>query len=350
MPRNSKKPLTRRQKIVGIPGRIVARAKSFIARRPHRSFRLTKKRDYKRTLVLPGYVAFTHQVTKTVWQHRRKFIWLVLLYAALTVVLVGVGSQDTYKTFMSTLSETGSELFKGNVGQIGQATLAFVSIGLSGFSASPTDAQQIFLVLLGLFVWLITVWMLRHLLAGEKVKIRDGLYNAGSPFIPTLVVAAVAAVQLIPIGLAVVGYSAANNTGLLLGGVEAMLFWAAVALLVTMSLYWLTATFFAMIIVTIPGTYPFNALKMAGDMIVGRRLRILLRIAWMFGAAALAGAVIIIPLILIDNGLVSVWPIIGSVPVIPTALMLYGVTSFVWVCGYLYLLYRKVIENDATSA
>ena len=195
--------------------------------RTHRSFRITKRRDYVRVLELPGLIAFTHGVNKTLWQYRKTFLILGLIYSALTIALVGIGSQETYTTLTDTLSETGSEIFQGNVGQLGQAALLFVTIGTTGLTGTLSEGQQIYAGILALMAWLTTVWLLRNLLAGHKVRVRDGLYNAGAPIISTFLVALLLVVQLLPIGLAIIGYTAATTSGLLDGGIEAALFWAA---------------------------------------------------------------------------------------------------------------------------
>ena len=344
MPKSSKKKqLSRKERFVLV-------VKDFLARRPHRSFRLTRRRDYARSLKLPGYFSFTKSVNRTIWQHKKTMIWLAVVYAVLTSILIGIGSQETYTTLSDTLQETGAQIFEGNWGQFGQAALLFLSIGTTGLSASPTEAQQIYIVFVGLLIWLTTVWLLRNLLAGHKVKLRDGLYSAGSPIIATLIVTLIFVVQLIPFALAVIGYSAASSTGLLAGGVAAMLFWSAAALLGLISLYWVTSTFFALIIVTLPGMYPMKALKIAGDMVVGRRLRILLRILWMIGVILAASAAILIPTILLTTGLTNWLPAAGGVPVVPVVLMLVGVCAFIWATSYVYLLYRKVVDDDAKPA
>jgi len=192
--------------------------------------------------------------------------------------------------------------------------------------------------------------LLRNLLAGHKVRLRDGIYSAGAPIIPTFMVGLVMIVQLLPLGIAALGYSAASASGLLDGGVEAMLFWFAAALLTIMSLYWVTSTFFAMVIVTLPGMYPGRALKTAGDMVIGRRLRILTRVVWMFACIGVAWALILIPVILIDSGLKQLWTQIEWIPIVPTVLTVLGVSSIVWSASYIYLLYRRVVDDDAKPA
>jgi hypothetical protein len=329
---------------------IHSRKADFLSRRPHRSFRLTHPRDARRSLKLPGYVAFTHEVNVTLRRNWRMFALLGVVYGVLNVALIGIGSQETYATLLSTLQETSEEVFQGDIGQVGEASILFLSVAATGLTGELTEAQQLYASLIGLLVWLTTVWLLRQRLAGRKVKLRDGLYNAGAPLVATFLVVLVLVVQLLPLALALIGYGAATATGLLEGGVEAMLFWAAFALLSALSLFWLTATFFALIIVTLPGTYPMQALRIAGDLVVSRRLRIIYRLLWMFLVVAVVWALILIPVILFDGWIKSVWPAIESLPIVPGALLFMGTASIIWAASYVYLLYRKVVEDDALPA
>jgi len=320
--------------------------KDFLSRRPHRSFQLTRRRDYVRPLELPGYFAFTDHVNKTVWSHKKMFAGLAAIYLALFIVLVGVGSQATYNTLTDTLKDTGSSITGGDVSQIGQAGLLFVTIATVGITDSPTEAQQIYSILIGLLVWLTTVWLLRNKLAGHKVKLRDGLYNGGAPIIPLFLVALVLIVQLIPVLVAVIAYGAANSSGLLEGGVEAMLFWIGAILLSLLSLFWATSTIFGMVVVTLPGMYPLNALRSAGDLVLGRRIKILLRWVWMFVVLGVYWAIILIPTIFIGLWLSSVWPSFVNVPLVPIVLAVLTTTSVIWISSYVYLLYRKVVDGS----
>jgi len=319
--------------------------KDFLSRRPHRTLRLTRRRDYARTLELPGYISFTHYVNKTVWSYRKLFFGLAGIYLVLYAVLVGIGSQETYTTLTDTLQETNNNIVDGDFSQLTQAGVLFLTIATVGISSNPTESQQIYAVLLALLIWLTTVWLLRNKMAGHKVKLRDGLYNAGSPLVSTFLVGLVLIVQCIPILLAVIGYAAATNSGLLSGGVEAMLFWIAASLLALLSVFWVTSTMFGMVIVTLPGMYPMKALRNAGDLVLGRRVRILLRWLWMILIAALLWAVILIPVILLDLWLKDIWPAFINVPVIPIVLAILGAVSAIWISSYVYLLYRKVVDE-----
>lgn len=322
----------------------------YLSRRPHRSFRRTRRRDCSRSLTLPGYMAFTRQVNKTLWTHRKIFAWLIVIYSILTAVLIGVASQDSYTALTDGLRDAGAQIFGGDVAQVGTASQTVLQIATSGFETSATDVQQVYSVLMSLLAWLATVWLLRNLLAGHKVRVRDGLYSSGAPIIATFLVAVVLVVQLLPLALAVLGYAAASASGLLAGGVEAMLFWAAAGLLGLLSLYLVTSTFFALIIVTLPGMYPLQALRAAGDMVMGRRTRILLRFLWMLLNLVVTWAVVLIPVILFDTWLKGVWSQIQGLPLIPVVLLILGSFTVIWTSAYVYLLYRKVVDDGAKPA
>jgi hypothetical protein len=331
--------------------RLTARAKELLARRPHRSFRPTKRRDYGRSLKLPGYWAFTNQVRMLFVRHKKLFVKMTLLYATLTVVFVGIASQDSYTLLADTLRETGGELFTGGWGNVGQASLLLLT-GMSGnLSGTLTEVQQVYTLLLFMLTWLTSVWLSRAVMGGSKPMLRDGLYSAGAPLVSTFVVLLVAVVQLLPLGLALVGFSAAVGSGMIDGGgVESMLIWAAFIGLFALSLYWLTSTLIALVVVTLPGMYPMKAIKVAGDMVIGRRMRILLRLIWAALIALIGWAVIMVPVILLDTWIKGVWPSTAWVPVVPGALLVMMSISVVWIAGYTYVLYRKVVDDDAAPA
>lgn len=323
---------------------------SFLGRRPHRSFRRTRRRDFARSLELPGYISFTKYVAKTIWTNRKTLALLATLSAIVTWLMVGIASQDNYATLTDTLNSTSGGLFSGGLGEIGKAGLLFVSSATGGISQNLTEVQQVYAGIITLLTWMTSIWLLRNILAGNKVKMRDGLYSAGAPIVSTFIIALVFIVQLLPFAVALIAYSAASATGLLMGGVEAMLFWIAAGLLAMLSLYWITSTFFALIIITLPGMYPFKALKTAGDIVVGRRLRILLRFLWMVVLTAIVWALVMIPVILIDSWLKGLWTAIAWIPTVPFVLLVLTSITVVWVSGYVYLLYRKVVADDADPA
>jgi hypothetical protein len=329
---------------------IKARVRALMERRPHRSFRMTRRRDYVRQLQLPGYWALTNEVRKLLIKNRKLFVALALFYGFTSALLVGFVSQNNYSELSDTVRELSDQFISGDFGELGNAAVVLTNIVTGTLNTNLTEAQRLFAAILGLLVWLTTVWLLRAILAGKRPRLRDGLYNAGAPIVPTFALALTLLLQLLPVALAVAGYSAATATGLLNSGVEAMIFWTAASLLGLLSLYWISSTFFALIIVTLPGMYPMEALRTAGDLVIGRRVRILLRLLWLVVTIALFWLIVMLPVILLDAWIKGAWVTIDWIPIVPVVLLIMGTATVVWSASYVYILYRKVVDDDATSA
>lgn len=324
--------------------------KEYLSRRPHRSFRLTRRRDYVRSMKIPGYWKFSAEVLKLLWSHKRLFVSLAVVYALLSAIFVGLSSQEAYDQLSDILSESGENLLSGGMGELGGATLLLLS-GIGGsFAPQLSDVQQVYGMLLLVLIWLTTIWLLRVILNGKRPSLRDGLYNAGTPLVPSALVFLAVFVQLIPLAFAIIVVNSAITTGLISGGILAMLLWLIVGLLAIMSLYWITSTIMALVIVTLPGMYPWRAIRTAGDLVIGRRLRILLRLVWLVFMIGFGWVLTVLPTILLDGWLRSIWPWFEQVPFVPIVILL--VTSFasVVISAYIYLLYRKVVEDDADPA
>ena len=118
------------------------RMKSFLGRRPHRSFRITRRRDYKRSFNIEGYFAFSSYVRKTLWANKGIFIWVVIFYAILSAVLVGMSSQDAYSTLTDTIDQAKDGLFVGDMSEIGRASLLFIATISGSINTSLTEVQQ----------------------------------------------------------------------------------------------------------------------------------------------------------------------------------------------------------------
>jgi hypothetical protein len=57
-----------------------------------------------------------------------------------------------------------------------------------------------------------------------------------------------------------------------------------------------------------------------------------------------------IPAIMFDSWIKSVWPAITWMPIIPIMLLVLSTITVIFVAGYVYLLYRKVVEDEAEPA
>jgi hypothetical protein len=322
---------------------------SFMRRRPHRSFVRTRRRDYVRSLKLPGYIAFTAEVFSLLRKNKGLFVRLVVLYGFVLFALGGVTSQDTYSQISTLLSDSKAGLAENGLNTLGQAGLLLLSTYASGPGTLTAD-QQIYLGFFLLLVWLTTVWLLRERLNKRTPRLRDGLYNSGAPIVSSLALCLILVLQLLPIGILAIAYGGLTSVGLAIDGFGAMLFWLVAAAISALVLYWATSTIIALVVVTLPGMYPFKALKASSDLVVGRRLRILYRLLWIQILIILVWAVILIPLILFDSWLKSTWTLYENVPLLPVAAAIASAASTVVFASYVYLLYRKVVDDSSAPA
>jgi hypothetical protein len=326
------------------------RVSGLMSRRPHRSFRMTKRRDYKRTFVMPGYWSFSNYVRVVLWNNWKLFGALVLVYIAVSILISGLGAQEAYSNLSQTLKSTSGDLFKGNFGGVSQAGLLLLTTVTTGLSPNVTQAQSVLAGIAFFFAWLATIWLLRNTLAGHGPKLRDGLYNSGSPVLATIIVGFIMVLQLLPGAIAIIIYSAAQVSGLLESGFSAVMVWAGVITLALLSLYWITSSFIALVIVTLPGMYPMQAIRAAGDLVVGRRLRVLYRLAWLLFTVVLTWVIIAIPIILFDDWVKGLVKSISWLPLVPIVIVTMGALTLVYVTSYIYLLYRRLVDDDSAPA
>ncbi|MCA9334543.1 hypothetical protein KC953_00175 [Candidatus Saccharibacteria bacterium] len=336
--------------IKAVTARVMHRVHTFLLRRPHRSFRFTSRRDYKRSLELPGYWSFTAHVVKTLLGNWRLFGGLALVYLGVTIVVNGVGQQESYSAIVSSLRASSGDLFKGDFGTVAEAGLLLAKSVSTGLTPKVSDAQTVIGSLTVVFAWLATVWALRNTLAGYKPRLRDALYNSGSPVLSTLLVSFIAILQLLPLALALIVYTAANNSGVLESGATAMLVWLGILLFALLSLYWAAATFISLVIITLPGMYPMEAIRAAGDLVMGRRLRVLYRLIWLIGIVVAVWVLIMIPIILFDDWLKRLLPAVQWLPIVPLSILSLSSISLVFTSSYIYLLYRGIVDDESPPA
>lgn len=330
----------------------IQRFRNYKARRPHRSFRLMRRRDYVRPLKIAGFWRFSKSVFDFIFEHKRLFFILVGLVMLFNFVLIGLLDSNFITSLQSVADLTNGGIFEGGWGEIGKAGLIVIStFSTGGLVRSPSESQQIIMFVIALFAWLAVIQICRNIFAGRKnIVLRDMLYTCGTPIIPLTVIVLVILVQAIPLFIGIVISSAAKLTEFAAAGIEKLVFTSVVFLLFSLSAHWIIGSLFAMIIVTNQGgghiIYPFQALKISGDMVTQRRLAILWRMIFCGFILALIWAIILIPLILLMNWLSSSFEIIKSIPIIQLFMVFLTGFSLVYFSCYTYLLYRKIIDYD----
>jgi len=301
---------------------------------PHHSFKMTKPKMYVTTDDLRATWRLMGETWTFIFRNKRIILGLGLIYALLGYILVGGISQLDYVAF----KDATVQFVDGDLGAVDTAFSLFGAALTGGLVAPPTDVQQFLSTALLLFFWLSLVWASRMLAADKEINLRDALYNSGGPIVPTVVMLAVIAVQLIPAALGIFGYATALNGGWLTGGVEAMAFGVGAVLLCLLSAYFVVSSLTGLIVVTLPGTYPWQALQTSRQLVMNRRWGIVLRMLVMIVQMVLVWGVVMIPIFLLDNWLRFDW--LPLVPIFIQALM--GLT-LVYTSVYIYRLYRSLL-------
>lgn len=316
--------------------------------RPHKSFRRSYREDYRRETPVPGIMYHIFASFRIVFKNWKLFLPLLIIVVILNALLVGIMSESSYTQFQDILDETSVQIAGEDIGNVAKAGLLLIStITTGGLSGESSEAATVFGVLIFLIIWLVTIFLLRHLLAGHKVKLRDGLYNAMTPLISTFLVFAVAVVQCIPIFLLIVAYSAAVQTEFLATPFYALVFFIFAALMILISGYLLSSSVIALVAVSAPGMYPLRALHAASDLMMGRRVKFILRLVALALALAIVWVVVMLPLIMFDMWMKTFeWT--EGIPFVPICLTIMTCFTCIYVTTYLYLYYRWMLNYKDT--
>lgn len=325
--------------------KVTARKRSRV--RLHRSFRRSYREDYNRPFEGPGLLSHAVTSFKIIFKNWKIFLPLVLLIAVLNVFLVGLMNEDTFVQLQKSIDETSEDIQMGKLGTFAKSGLLLVStITTGGLAQNQTEVQQIFATLLFIITWLVTIYLLRHILAKHKVKLRDGLYNALAPFISTLIVGLVIFIEAIPAMIVIIAYSAAVATDFLSTPFYALIFFIFAALLTLLSVYLISSSLVAMVAVSAPGLYPLVAIHTANDLLAGRRIKFIIRVLYLIVTLVVVWVIVMLPLIALDLFLKSILPVLSGLPFVSFELLTMSCFSAVYATTYLYLYYRRLLDYE----
>ena len=318
--------------------------------RLHRSFKRSYYEDYQRKTELPSLTSQASAAFKMFFKFWKIFLPLLLIFVGLYIFLIGAMSENTLADVKANVEQTNKDVADGKIGTVGKAGLTLLGIISTGGLTTMNDAQIVIAVLLFAIIWLVTIYLARHLLAGhQEIKMRDGFYSALSPLVSTLVVGLIIFLEAVPIMLTIIVFQVALTTEFLSTPFYALLFFMFAALMITLSLYLLSSSFFAIIVVSAPGLYPLTAVRMAKNLIMGRRLRFLIRVFYLVIIVALLYLLLLMPAIILDGVLKAqfAWLAESKIPFVAIIQLTITVFIFIYLSIYFYLFYRALLDyND----
>lgn len=307
----------------------------------HRTFVLTRQRDLPNTPQVEGYVRFTHETWKMLWRHKGLFAKYLLVYLVVSIALFGAVQGTAFQS----VNETINALNEENESLIDPLMRGVVVTGSSLFgslNSGLSEIQQLYMSVLYVFAALVVVWLLRRVLAGHAVRLRDAIYSAGAPIVPIYILIGVGILQALPAALVIFGFNVVNASGVLSGGIETGIFWGVLFLVIVLTLYFMTTTLFALMVASVQGMYPFRAYTIAKRIVVGQRRRVLFRLLWVALVVVAVWFIVLVPVVMIVNA-----TNLNATPIIPICIQFLTGFSILFATTYSYMLYRRMIDEPS---
>jgi hypothetical protein len=295
----------------------------------YESFRLQKhlKSTAPRPEVAGGFRLLFRsiKVLCTDWQ---LFGSIIVIYLILELILVqGLSLVTSGSTFSST-----KNLLSGASNLASTSASLFLLLVGNGTGNSSSSAYQFILLL---FISLVLIWAFRQHYLGTATRIRDAFYQGMAPFVPFFLVLLTVGLELVPATIGVILYTAVTSNGIASTGVEHILWAIIMIILIIVSCYFIAGSIFALYIVTLRDMQPVQALKMANKLVRGRRLRIMTKLIFIPIAVFIIMAIVMVPFLLF------------AVKIAPVAFFIVTALMVAVLHGYLYGLYRELLNEQA---
>ena len=302
---------------------------------PHRSFYLTTHAQAVRQINISGYGRFVTEVWRMVRDNWLIYLKITLLMALAIIAVVGVSNaHSNYVDTREAMEKVDLHPFLKQAGLVTQAIITSLTV---------TDAnRQAVTFIIVAVAWLSLIFIARRVYSGNQLRLRDAIYSAGTPLVPMMVLLVAVLVQLLPLALVLISYSAITGAGYINQdiAIENMAAWCVILAVLVLTIYWMVTSLLTLVSVTIPGLYPMRAYYETSIQVAGRRVKILFRILMMFLPLLALWVLVLIPTVLLDSILKP-----KTFPVVQLVVSLLAAISCTWVSAYMYVLYRRILDS-----
>lgn len=291
----------------------------------YKSFKLHKSIKHSGAKLPSAWSMFKSSV-KHLFEHKRVYGGIGLVYLALVIVLV---RGFLFTSDIAASKDSITQLIGGFGGQIA-SSLTVVSFLFE--SSSPAGATgSLYQSIVLLLISLAAIWALRQTHAGQKITVKDAFYKSSYPLIPFLLVLIVIGLQMLPLIAGSFLYGATIVSGIAVTIIEKVLWGLLVFLLVLLSVYLVSASVFALYIVTLPDVGPMAALKSARGLVMHRRWTVIRKVLFLPFMLVLITFGILLPVIMV------------AAPIAEVVFLLLGAVLVMVAHSYLYTLYREML-------
>lgn len=276
---------------------------------------------------LPSAWHVSKKTAVLLWRHRWLFLGIFVIYAVLNTIFV---SGTTSGSDITSLKQEVAQSLGGGSGQLVAGMTIFTTLlSTNGSASSPSaGAYQVFLALI---FSLVTIWALRQVSAGERFRFKDVFYKSTYPLVPFILVLVVVLLQMLPLLIGGGIYNLVVSYGIATS-LLAKLPWMALFLVgAVISAYMLTASLFALYIVTLPDMTPLQALRSAKKLVYYRRGSVFRKLLFLPLAVFVLGTVLLMPIIIFAT-VASQW-----------AFFAVAMLALIVAHAYMYTLYRELL-------
>ena len=291
----------------------------------YRSFHLQKKLRIDRP-AMAGSFRILFRSIKLLCSDWKLFGGIMVIYLILEVMLVQGLSLLTSGSSLS----GAKDLIQGVSNLASTSASLFLLLIGNGASNSSSSTYQFILLIL---VSLVLIWGIRQKYLGLPTRIRDAFYEGVAPLVKFFLVLLTIGLEMVPGVAGIILYTAVSTNGIAASFVERMLWVVLVAVMVLISCYYITATIFALYIITLEGINPVRAIRMASRLVKGRRIIVMAKVFFLPVAIFILMAILIVPFLLF------------AVKAAPVAFFIVTALMVPILHAYLYSLYRELLNE-----
>lgn len=311
----------------------VQRQSSRRLRLPKRSIKQPRSWFIKMPIPPRKPLSKARHLLKHAWQllytMRYTAIGIALAYLLASLLLVqGFRSNDQLILLQ--------DLLAGQANSFSEHLSAFTTkfstlVSTSGSSATPTAGlyQMIVFVICSLAL----IWAFRTARNKQTTTTKQAFYVGMTPLVPYLIILFIVSLQTLPMLVAFFLYSVFIVNHVAVTWWQICLALVLCFTLLVWTVRMLTASIFALYVVTLPGMTPLRAVRNAKQLVFKRRL-----LVW---------RKLMLPLALIGVGLIIIETpfILWFIAAAPWVLFVYMGAVFVYLHAYIYTLYREMIAS-----
>ena len=288
---------------------------------------LLRFKRVKHPVQLPSAWQVSRKTCQLLWKRRWVFLGIFAIYALLSTVFVsGMNATSDITSLKQDLAQT----LGGSAGQIVAGVGIYTTLLTSDGSPQSASAGA-YQVFLGLIFSLVFIWALRQANAGESFPFKDVFYKSMYPFVPFILVLVIVLLQMLPLLLGGGIYDMVVSYGIASTLLQKLLWGLPFLAGAVVSAYWLTASLFALYIVTLPDMTPLQALRNAKQLVYYRRGSIFRKLLFLPLAIFVLGTLILVPVIIVATA-ASQW-----------AFFAIAMLALLVAHAYMYTLYRELL-------